>query len=122
MKHYDERRYHDMGGLEAGPIDLSEHEHPPWEKKAEAILSLIAHDPPIVLGETAVKKGPIIRVDEQRRAMEEFGPGEYDELTYYERWIAAVAEVLIADGFITVDELGQKMADIERRRNEGADQ
>ena len=34
------RRHHDMGGLEAGPIDREEHAHAPWEKKVDALMAL----------------------------------------------------------------------------------
>lgn len=98
------RRHHDMGGLEAGPLDRSEHDYAPWEKRVDAIMRLLS-DP----------SRRILRVDELRRGIEELGPGAYDELNYYERWIASISNLLIEKGLITVDELGRKMAEVESR-------
>ena len=95
------RRHHDMGGLPAGPVERDEHDYAPWEKRVDAILRLLA-DP---------KRG-VITVDELRRGIEELGPGAYDEMSYYERWIASVTNNLLEKGVITVDELGRRMAEI----------
>jgi len=99
------RRHHDMGGLPAGPVDPykpgAEHDYAPWEKKVDAILRLLA-DP----------KRRLITTDELRRGIEELGPGAYDEMTYYERWIASITNNLLEKGVITVDELGRRMAEI----------
>lgn len=96
------RRHHDMGGLIAGPIERGEHDHAPWEKKVDALMRLLSDE----------RRG-VIRVDELRRAIEAFGPGIYDELGYYERWIRAITELLLEKGVIGVDELGREMARIE---------
>ena len=101
------RRHHDMGGLPAGPIDLDEHIHAPWEKRTNAILRLLADD-----------KRNLVNVDELRRAIEDLGPGAYDELSYYERWCAAITNVLLQKKVIGVDELGRKMAEVEKRWTE----
>ena len=96
------RRHHDMGGLPAGPVELAEHDYAPWEKKVDAILRLLA-DP----------KRRLITTDELRRGIEELGPGAYDEMSYYERWIASVTNNLIEKGVISIDELGRRMAEIQ---------
>jgi hypothetical protein len=102
-------RHHDMGGLPAGPVERGEHDHAPWEKRVDAILRLLTD-----------RKRRIMTVDELRRGIEELGPGAYDELSYYERWIASIGENLLEKGVLTVDELGRKMAEIEARwRAEG---
>ncbi len=36
------RRHHDMGGLEAGPVERAEHDYAPWEKRVDAILRLLS--------------------------------------------------------------------------------
>ena len=100
----DMRRHHDMGGMEAGPVDRAEHDYAPWEKRVDAILRLLS-DP----------KRRILRVDELRRGIEDLGPGAYDELNYYERWIASISNLLIEKGVISIDELGRKMAEVEAR-------
>ncbi len=98
------RRHHDMGGRSAGPVDQSEHDYTPWEKRVDAILRLVGDD-----------KRKLINLDEHRRAMEELGPGAYDELSYYERWISAITTILIEKGVISVDELGRRMEDVKTR-------
>jgi hypothetical protein len=54
-------------------------------------------------------------VDELRRGIEQLGPGAYDEMSYYQRWMAAIGDNLLEKGVITVDELGRKMAQVEAR-------
>ena len=98
------RAHHDLGGRAAGPIDRSEHELEPWEKRVDAMQRLLA-DP----------KRSIISVDELRRAIEGLGAEQYDRLNYYERWITAMANLLIEKGVLTVDELGRKLDDVRAR-------
>jgi hypothetical protein len=57
----------------------------------------------------------VITVAELRRGIEELGPGAYDELSYYQRWIASVGNNLLEQGVVGVDELGQRMAEVEAR-------
>lgn len=101
------RRHHDMGGLDAGPVTPSEHDYGPWEKRVDAICKLLGDD-----------KRKILSTDELRRGIENLGPGAYDEMSYYERWIASCTETLLEKGVLTVDELGRKMAEIEARWRE----
>lgn len=93
-----------MGGLDAGPVQRIEHEYAPWEKRTDAILRLLSSP-----------KRAVLQIDELRRAIEDLGPGAYDELNYYERWIAAISNLLLEKGVITVDELGRKMAEVTAR-------
>jgi hypothetical protein len=98
------RRIHDMGGLPAGPVDLAEHDCAPWEKRVDAIMRLLIRP-----------DRQTMTVDELRRGIEELGPGAYDRLDYYQRWISSIANILIERGVIGVDELGRRMAEIEAR-------
>lgn len=97
-------RHHDMGGEPAGPVERSEHDHAPWEKRVDAIMRLLTD-----------QKRRIMTVDELRRGIEDLGPGAYDEMTYYQRWISSIAGNLLEKGVITVDELGRAMAEVEAR-------
>jgi hypothetical protein len=99
------RRHHDMGGEPAGPLDLTEHDHAPWEKKVDALLRLLLAK-------------QVMTLDELRRGVEDLGPGAYDELSYFERWIAAITNVLLEKGVLHVQELGLAMAAAERRHAE----
>lgn len=98
------RRHHDMGGLDAGPVDASEHDYAMWEKRVDAIVKVLS---------TPDRK--LLSTDELRRGIEELGPGVYDNLNYYERWISSATNLLLEKGVITVDELGKKMAEVEAR-------
>jgi hypothetical protein len=91
-----------MGGLDAGPVCQDGHAQEPWEKRMDAIRMLCG------------KRG-LLRTDEMRRNIEDLGPGVYDRLSYYERWCAAVTNVLLQKNVVTVDELGRKMTEVEQR-------
>jgi hypothetical protein len=99
------RSHHDMGGLPAGPVAASEHDYALWEKRVDALLVLL----------TGAKR---MNVDELRRNIEAIGPEAYDRLTYYERWIHSIAQTLIQRGVISIDELGRKMEEVERRHRD----
>jgi hypothetical protein len=98
------RGYHDVGGLPAGPIDRCEHDKALWEKRVHALLVLMANP-----------ARELMSVDELRRGIESLGREEYDRLSYYERWIASIANNLLQKGVFTADELGRKLAEVEER-------
>jgi hypothetical protein len=98
------RGTHDLGGLPAGPIDPSEHDKAPWEKRVHALLLLLA-DP----------ARNLVNVDELRRGIEALGADEYHRLAYYERWITSITNNLLHKGVLTTDELGRKLAEVEAR-------
>lgn len=98
------RNYHDMGGQSAGPINREEHELAHWEKRVEAIIT--------VLG----RKG-LTRSDEGRRALETLGADTYLNATYAERRIQALANNMILRGVITIDELAAKLAEVDKRED-----
>ena len=100
------RRHHDMGGLPAGPVPRHEHDLAPWEKKVDAILRLLM-----------AKR--LITLDELRRGVEDLGPGAYDELGYFERWISSISNVLLEKGVLQVQELGEAMAAARARHLAG---
>jgi hypothetical protein len=94
-----ERRVHDRGGWpDAGPIDRMEHAYSMWEKQTDAIRG--------VLG---AKR--IIRTDELRRAIESIAPHQYEQLSYYARWLVAVEALLVEKGLLTHAEVDRKMAE-----------
>jgi hypothetical protein len=99
------RGHHDMGGLPAGPVARTEHDYAFWEKRVDAMNVLLA------------AKGHL-RVDEMRKNIEALPPDAYERMSYYERWISAIANTLLQRGVLTTDELGRKMEEIARR--EGA--
>jgi hypothetical protein len=101
------RRHHDMGGLDAGPLDLAEHDYAPWEKKVDAIVRLLLAKEKLTL-------------DEMRRGIEDLGHDVYDRLSYFERWIASTTNIMLEKGVVTVAELGEAIeAAKARHRSEG---
>jgi hypothetical protein len=101
------RAPHDLGGQPAGPIDRSEHQYAPWEKRVHA-LQILLSDP----------ARNFVSTDELRCAIESLGAEQYDRLGYYERWIVSMTDTLLRKGVFTVDELGRKLAEIEAREEQ----
>ena len=98
------RMHHDMGGLPGSRIDQQEHDHAPWEKLVDAMFILLSTRHP-----------DLFKVDELRRNIEALAPDVYDRLTYYERWISAITNVMIQHNVITSDALGRRMKEVEAR-------
>lgn len=103
-----ERSHHDMGGLPAGRVEPTEHDYADWERRIDAMAVLL-------WGIKGTKK--LLSVDEHRRAIESLPPQAYDSMTYYEKWIFALAQCLIARGVITSAELARRMAGVEGPRS-----
>ena len=98
------RGCHDIGGLPAGRIERAEHAHSHWEKRADALMVLLAS-----------RERRVITVDELRRGIEQLGAEAYDAMSYYERWVASITNTLLNKGVISADELGRRMAEVEAR-------
>ena len=54
-------------------------------------------------------------VDGLRRALEDLGPGAFDQMSYYDRWVAAIADNLLAAGVVTQEALGRRIAEVRAR-------
>lgn len=98
------RREHDMGGLRDGPVPREEHDWEPYAKRSQAVSTLLR----------APSRG-MLSLDEMRRSTEDLAES-YHKLNYDERVVHSQVQVLLQRGVITIEELGQKMAEIERRR------
>jgi len=96
------RRWHDMGGDPAGPAPGPEHDFALWEKRVDALVMI------------AQARG-VFTVDGLRRALEDMGPGAFERLSYYDRWVAALAQNLIEQGVVTVAELSDRMEAVAAR-------
>jgi hypothetical protein len=103
------RAYHDLGGRPAGAIDRTERELEPWEKRVDALHQLLAAPGRAMIG-----------VDEMRRTIEGLGAQEYDRLSYYERWMTAITNLLLEKGVVTTQELGRKLDAVRARTAAGA--
>ena len=92
------RRYHDMGGQPAGPIDPADHAMEPWAKTLTAMVG-------------ALRAHGLSRVDELRRHIEDLAPQDNDR-PYLERWAEAVCDLLDEKGFTSRAEIEARMAAI----------
>jgi hypothetical protein len=101
------RSHHEMGGLPAGAVERTEHDHALWEKRVDALMMLLSS-----------QDRRLLTVDELRRNIESLGPDAYDKMSYYERWIYAITQTLIQRGVITVDELGRKIKVVQDREEQ----
>jgi len=95
-----------MGGLPAGRVEPVEHDYAEWERRVDALMVLLS----------GIRGGrKLMTVDELRKNIEALPPDAYDRMGYYERWVTSITQVMIQRGVITSDELGRKMAEIEKR-------
>ncbi len=98
------RGVHDMGGLPAGDVDREEHRSTFFDKRVDALMSLLSHP-----------QRRVIVVDELRRAIESLSREAYFDLAYYERWIYAIASLMVEKGILTEQEIGIRIHELEHR-------
>ena len=103
------RAVHDLGGLPGGAIDRAEHDATFWEQRVDAMLTLLAD-----------RKRRLMDTAELRRGIESLGAGAYQSLSYYERWAASVAAIMVEKGVIGQAELDQRIAALKARAEDGA--
>lgn len=96
------RRWHDMGGQDAGPVDAGEHDFALWEKRVDALWIVCS------------TKG-LFTVDGLRRVLEDMGEDSFETMSYYERWVASVNQNLLEAGVYSLEELGDKINDVVAR-------
>jgi nitrile hydratase beta subunit len=86
---------HDMGGMQGfGPVAPEENQaafHEPWEVRVHALRRAV--------GATG-KVPPVLRP-----AIESLPPADYLSFSYYERWLAALIDMLTASGVVTREEV-----------------
>ena len=92
----------DIGGSPAQPIQRIDHELEPWEKRCHALADVL-------------DLHKILNTEEKRRGVEALGADMIGKLSYYERWIAAFANILFQKGILTPAELAKKMEEVEAR-------
>ncbi len=99
-------RVHDRGGWPPEepiePIDQSEHQLMDWEQRTEALMG--------VLGAKGLRT-----TDEMRRAIESLEPQQYEAMSYYARWAAAMEILLVEKGVLTTEEIDRMAAQLEAR-------
>jgi len=102
------RAFHDLGGEPAGALDRCEHPTSFFEKRIDAMLMLLSDG-----------RRRLIRVDEHRRTMEQFGAELYWSLPYYQRWLHSITSLMLEKGILTREELDARMAEIRARYGAG---
>jgi len=100
---------HDIGGLEAGPVDRSEHDTAYWEWQIDAMIRL------------AMKKGLFTDFAELRDGIERLEPEDYERCSYYERWAKSLAYTLVDKGVFSEAQIAGKVAEIAARQDTGSD-
>ena len=94
----------DIGGLPAERVERVEHELEPWEKRCHALADVLDFH-------------KIINTEEKRRGVEALGSELIGKLTYYERWIAAFANILFQKQILTPEALARKMDEVAQRHS-----
>jgi nitrile hydratase subunit beta len=88
---------HDMGGMDGfGPVEVEAGEpvfHHAWERR---VFGLVA---------ASAARRRIGTTDAFRFAIERMEPSHYLRASYYERWLTAMATLLVEHGVLTRDEL-----------------
>ena len=102
------RAVHDVGGLEFGPIDRTEHDLALWEKRTDAMLILLVG-----------AKKHVFTVDGLRRVIEDYGEQDYDRTTYYEKWIRSVRNLLVEQDVLSREEIEARMAEVRAHEKAG---
>lgn len=99
---------HDIGGLDAGPVDTSEHDTAWWEWQIDAMIRL------------AMGAGLFTDFAELRDGIESLDPEDYERLSYYERWAKSLAYTLLDKGIVTEAALDERIAAIRERQAKDA--
>jgi nitrile hydratase subunit beta len=93
-----ERGVHDRGGLTTDErIDRREHSLKDWEVLTDALAGALA------------RRG-LVNVDELRRGIESMPPAEYQQASYYERWLFSIETILTEKGVLAPGELDRRAA------------
>ena len=98
------RATHDVGGLEAGPIDQSEHRLSLSERRIDAMMQLLF-----------ASGRKIFNIDEMCRAIEALPREVYERYNYYERWVMAMEALLVEKGVLSADEIAAKLVEVRAR-------
>ncbi len=89
------RAMHDLGGVSAlmcEAVDTSAHVLTDFDREVDAIRQILG-------------RKQIMSVDELRRGIEAIPEAEYHRLGYYQRWVRAIAAILLEKGVIAPAEL-----------------
>ena len=89
---------HDRGAWPSdAPIDRTEHQLADWEVLTDALVHSLAGQ-------------GLLNVDELRRGIESMPPDEYEQASYYERWLYSIETRLLEEGVLAPGELDARLA------------
>ena len=89
------RQHHDIGGVPGfmcREVDTEPHALSDFDREVDALRQILG-----------AKR--VMSVDELRRGIEAIPEADYHRLTYYQRWIRAIADNLLRSGTVTEAEL-----------------
>jgi len=75
-----------------------------WEKRTDAMLVLLRDN-----------KRRVLSVDAHRRMIESYGEQEYDRITYYEKWIRAIRNLLVEQEVVRREEIEARVAEVRAK-------
>jgi len=88
---------HDRGAWPTdAPIDRTEHELDDWELLTDALVHSLASE-------------GLMNVDELRRGIESMPPDQYEQASYYERWLYSIETILTEKGVLAAGELDARL-------------
>ncbi len=96
------RLANDVGGLPSDPVKQVDHVLLPWEKRCHALADVLDFH-------------KLINTEEKRRGVEALGAELVNNLSYYERWIVAFANIAFQKGILVPEEIARRMAEVEAR-------
>ena len=67
-----------------------------WELLTDALVGVLGHE-------------GLMNVDEMRRGIESMPPDDYEQASYYERWLFAAETILVEKGVLTLGELDARL-------------
>jgi len=94
------RGIHDVGGLDLGAIDRTEHPLTTFERRVDALMMLM------------IGPNGVYRADALRRAVEAYNEADYIHLAYYEKWVRAIRILLVERGVLTDAQIDEKIAEL----------
>ena len=98
------RGHHDVGGLDADPIDTAEHDPTITDRRVDAMMMMLTHP-----------SRAYFRVDESRRVNEDTPAETYWGFLYYERWVNSLKTLMVEREAITDEEVALKVAAVRAR-------
>ncbi len=100
MDHDQPRAMHDLGGVPrflCDAIDTEPHELTEFDRTVDALRQILGGK-------------QVMSVDELRRGIEALPEAEYLQLSYYQRWLRAIAAILLEKGVIDAAQLRAALA------------